>query len=97
MGAQWLRGRVLDSRPRGCGVEPKQCHCVVSLSKTYYSLLSSCSTQEDPSENNLKIGDWDVKTQITQAKFSNSLPDLVYILCGTLGHWIDFLLKWFHY
>ena len=33
MGAQWLSGRVLDSRPRGGGFEPHWCHCVVSLSK----------------------------------------------------------------
>ena len=33
MGAQWLSGRVLDSRPKGCGFEPHQRHCVVSLSK----------------------------------------------------------------
>ena len=32
-GAQWLSGRVLDSRQRGCGFEPHRCHCVVSLSK----------------------------------------------------------------
>ena len=32
-GAQWLSGRVLDSRPRGCGFESHQRHCVVSLSK----------------------------------------------------------------
>ena len=30
---QWLSGRVLDSRPRGRGIEPHRCHCVVSLSK----------------------------------------------------------------
>ena len=33
MGAQWLRGRVIASRPRGHGFEPHWCHCVVSLSK----------------------------------------------------------------
>ena len=33
MGAQWLSGRVLDLRPKGCGFEPHRCHCVVSLSK----------------------------------------------------------------
>ena len=33
MGAQWLSGRVLDSRPRGRGFEPHRGHCVVSLSK----------------------------------------------------------------
>ena len=33
LGAQWLSGRVLDSRPRGRGFEPHRRHCVVSLSK----------------------------------------------------------------
>ena len=33
MGAQWLSGRVLDSRPKGSGSEPHRRHCVVSLSK----------------------------------------------------------------
>ena len=33
MGAQWLNGRVLDSRPKGSGFEPHQHHWVVSLSK----------------------------------------------------------------
>ena len=32
-GAQWLSGRVLDSRPKGRGFEPHRHHCVVSLSK----------------------------------------------------------------
>ena len=32
-GAQWLSGRVFDSRPRGQGFEPHRHHCVVSLSK----------------------------------------------------------------
>ena len=31
--AQWLSGRVLDSRPKGRGFEPYQRHCAVSLSK----------------------------------------------------------------
>ena len=30
-GAQWLIGRVLDSRPKGCGLEPHRRHCVVVL------------------------------------------------------------------
>ena len=33
MGAQWLSGRVLDSRPKGHGFEPHQCQCIVSMSK----------------------------------------------------------------
>ena len=32
-GAQWLSGRVLDSRPRGRGFEAQRRHCIVSLSK----------------------------------------------------------------
>ena len=32
-GAQWLSGRVLDSRPKGRRYEPHRRHCVVSLSK----------------------------------------------------------------
>ena len=47
MGAQWLSGRVLDSRPRGCGFKSQRHHCVVSLSKTHLSWLSTGSTQED--------------------------------------------------
>ena len=33
VGALWLSGRVLDSRPKGHGFEPHRRHCVVSLSK----------------------------------------------------------------
>ena len=38
-GAQWLSGRMLDSRLRGCGCESHQRHCVVSLSKNIYPSL----------------------------------------------------------
>ena len=40
-GAQWLSGRVLDSRPRGRGFEPHLRHCVVVLEqdKFYPSLV----------------------------------------------------------
>ena len=31
-GAQWLSGRVLDSRPKGSGFEPHRRHSIVSLS-----------------------------------------------------------------
>ena len=34
-GAQWLSGRVLDSRLRGCGFEPHGRQCIVSLGKTH--------------------------------------------------------------
>ena len=33
MGAQWLSGRVIDSKPRGRGSKPHRRHSVVSLSK----------------------------------------------------------------
>ena len=40
-------GRLLDSSPKICGFEPYQRHCVVSLSKTHLSLLSTGLTKED--------------------------------------------------
>ena len=33
LGAQWLSGRVFDSRPRGRGFEPHRHHCVVVLER----------------------------------------------------------------
>ena len=51
-GAQWLSGRVFDLRPRDPGFKSHRRHCVVSLSKTHLSLLSTGSTQEDPSQHN---------------------------------------------
>ena len=48
MGAQWLSGLVLDSRPSDRGFEPQRRHCVLSLTKTHLSLLRTGSTQEDP-------------------------------------------------
>ena len=35
MGAQWLNGRVLHSRSRGCRLESHQGHCIVFLSKAH--------------------------------------------------------------
>ena len=55
---------------RGLGFKPHLRHCVVSLSKAHLSLLSTGSTQEDPSRHNWKIVDWDVKNQIKQTKKS---------------------------
>ena len=50
--AQWLSGRVLDSRPRGPRFEPHWRHCVVSSSKTHLYLLRTGSTEEDSSRHN---------------------------------------------
>ena len=38
MGAQWLSGRVLDSRQRGRGFEPHRHHCVVFLEQDTFIL-----------------------------------------------------------
>ena len=45
-GAQWLGGRVLDSRPRGRGFETQWRHCLVSLGRKE-SNQTNKSTQED--------------------------------------------------
>ena len=37
-GAQWLSGRVLDSRPRGRRFEPHQRHCAVILEQDTFIL-----------------------------------------------------------
>ena len=37
-GAQWLSGRVLDSRPKGRGFQPHQRHCVVVLEQGTFIL-----------------------------------------------------------
>ena len=37
-GAQWLSGRVLDSRSKGRGFEPHRRHCVVVLEQDTFIL-----------------------------------------------------------
>ena len=37
-GAQWLSGRVLDSRPKGRRFEPHRHHCVVVLEQDTFIL-----------------------------------------------------------
>ena len=37
-GAQWLSGRVIDSRPKGRGFEPHRRHCVVVLEQDTFIL-----------------------------------------------------------
>ena len=58
-------GRVLDLRPRGCRFAPHGGHCIVSLSKTNLSMLSTGSTQTCPNTEKL-LNDWDVKNQFIQ-------------------------------
>ena len=38
VGAQWLSGRVLDSRPKGRGFEPHRRHCVMVLEQDTFIL-----------------------------------------------------------
>ena len=39
LGAQWLSGRVLDSRPKGRRFEPHRRHCIVVLEQHIYPSL----------------------------------------------------------
>ena len=70
-GAQWLSGRVLDSRPKGRGFEPHRRHCVVSFSKNINPslvLVQPRKTRPFITERLLM----DVKNQIKQTnKMSN--------------------------
>ena len=59
-------GGVLVSRLKVCRFEPQPCHCVVSLSKTHTSLLSTGSSQEDLSWHDKKNVNLDIKNQIKQ-------------------------------
>ena len=89
-GAWWLIGRVLDYGTRGCRLEPHRSHCVESLSKTLNPLLSTGSTQEDPSQHDWKTVYWDVKNQ-NQTK-------VLWVLCknlqfGLMEHGRDIVIK----
>ena len=44
MGAQWLSGRVLDSRPKGRGFEPHRRHCVVVFKQDTFILAYTTFT-----------------------------------------------------
>ena len=55
--SEWLSGRMLDSRPRATGSNLTGVTVLWSMSKTHLSLLSTGSTQEDPSLLNWKIDD----------------------------------------
>ena len=50
MGAQWLSGRVFDSRPSSRGLEPHRRHCVVVLEQDTFILqprkTRPCSTEK---------------------------------------------------
>ena len=85
-GAWWPSGRVLS---RGHGFEPHWHHCVVSLSKTHWSLLRTGSTQEDLSWHKWKIVDWDLKNQIKQ---TNEERGGSVVECLTRDRWVAGLI-----
>ena len=80
LGAHWLSGKVLESRPKGPRFKPHRRHCVVSLSKTHLILLSTGSTQED-----LSI--------MTEKKLTGTLrikQNKHKILCGLPALWSEY-------
>ena len=58
-------------------------HCIVSLSKTLYPLLSTCSTPEDRRFHMTEIiVDWDIKHQNTKVRASMLIrSNMVHVLC----------------
>ena len=75
VGAQWLSGRVLDSRLRGRGLEPHRRHCVVSLGKNINpSLVLVQPTKTRPSiTERLLMG----RKESIQTNKQNSYPGKV--------------------
>ena len=65
-GAQWLSGRVLDSRLKGRGFEPHRRHCVVVLEQDIFILAYYWFYPGRPVPVQLKDCWWDVKNQIKQ-------------------------------
>ena len=64
-------GRVPDSRSRSSSFEPHWKHCVVSLNKTLYPLLSTGATQEDWPNITETLLTRDLKNQIKQTQSNN--------------------------
>ena len=54
---------MLDSRPRGHGLEPHQHHCVVSLNKSINPSLVLVQPRMTCTDITEKFVDWDVKNQ----------------------------------
>ena len=61
-------------------MEPHRHKCIVSLSKTHFPLLSTCSTPKDPSLHNCKIVDWDVKNKINILAVQHNQKQFIYKL-----------------
>ena len=88
-GAQWLTGRVLDSRPKGRGFEPHRRHCVVSLSKNinHSSVLVQPRKTRPFITNRLLMG----RKESNQIKLSISLSSNVRVAAAICTHcWIKY-------
>ena len=92
---EWLSGRVLNFGLQGHLIESHQRQCILSLSKTLYTLLSTGSTQEDRKSS---WYDWKIVC-INTNKQTNKCELLLqgkilvlafHILCGGIkGSWQD--------
>ena len=83
LGAQWLSGRVLDSKPRGIGFESHRRHCVVSLSKNINPslvLVQPRKTRPFITERLLMGCKESNQTKQNKTKTSNR---------GSEAHWVD--------
>ena len=89
-------GRVQDSRLRGCGFEPHQRYCIVSLSKKLYPLLSTGSTQADPSQHDWKNVDMDIMNQntiLTSSRDQFTYNGCIYTVASQTTLWYTLLSR----
>ena len=80
-----LSMEILDGGSKGCLFET---HRRQSLKQTLYQLLSTGSTQEDPSQHDYKIADWDEKKRVNKA---NYMISKLYLYTSTRENLILFL------
>ena len=83
-GAQWLSGRVLDSRPRDSGFQPQGRHSVVFLSKTFnpsLELVQSRKTRPYITVRLLKG-----RKESNQTQIHNILHEELRVCCNYLQH-----------
>ena len=75
MGAQWLSGRVLDSRPKGRGFKPHRGHCVVVFEQDTFILASLVLVQPRKTHPCL------IERLLIGRKESNQTKQSIYIAC----------------
>ena len=86
MGAQCLSGRVLDSRPRGCGFESHWRHCVVVLDRFSWSwFLSIYFDRNIYLDRSIEI-EWDwIRLMIIFVRIQNSQNCKIILRQGWRG------------